>query len=119
MPLNLLLKELVDTDAGASGAMLLASDGEAIEWYACDNSERLRLRGAYLAAMMKRSRSLALQVRLTAGCLIVCYEGASFVAREVERDCFLVLELNASANVGLAVHRILPMATRIYRELGL
>jgi predicted regulator of Ras-like GTPase activity (Roadblock/LC7/MglB family) len=119
VPLKLLLKELVDTVAGAAGAMLLASDGEAIEWYACDNGERLRLRGAYVAVMMQRTRSLALQVRLTAGCLIVCYEGASFVAREIERDCFLVLELNASANVGLAVHRIQPMAARIYRELGL
>lgn len=119
MPLKFLLKELIDTVAGATGAMLLASDGEAIEWYACDSGERLRLRGAYIAVVMQSSRTLALRTRLTAGCLIICYEGASFVVREVERDCFLVLELNASANVGLAVYHVEPMAARIYHELGL
>ena len=119
MPLKLLLKELVDAVAGATGAMLLASDGEVIEWYASDNGERLRLRGAYVAVLVQSSRALALRTRLTADCFIVCYQGASFVAREVERDCFLVLELNASANVGPAVYHVEPMAARIYRELEL
>ena len=119
MPLKALLKELVESVAGATGALLLASDGEAIEWYANDNGERLRLRGAYVAVAMQGSRALALRARINPGCLIVRYDGASFVAREVERDCSLVIELNASASVGLAVYHAQSMAARIHRELEL
>jgi len=119
VPLKALLKELIESVAGATGALLLASDGEAVAWYAHDSGERLRLRGAYIAVAMQGSRALALRVRLNPDCLIVHYDGASFVAREVERDCFLILELNASANLGLAVYHIQPMAVRIHLELGL
>ena len=119
MPLKLLLKELVESVAGATGALLLASDGETVESYAHDSGERLQLRGAYIAVAMQGGRALALRARLNPGCLIMRYDGASFIAREVERDCFLVIELNASANVGLAVYHIQPMAARIHRELGL
>lgn len=119
MPLKRLLKELVDSVTGATGALLLAGDGETIAWYAHDNGERLRLRGAYVAVAMQGSRALTLRARLNLGCLIVRYAGASFVAREVERDCFLVMELHAAANIGLAVYHLQPMAARIHRELGL
>jgi predicted regulator of Ras-like GTPase activity (Roadblock/LC7/MglB family) len=119
VPLKLLLKELVESVNGATGALLLASDGEAVAWHAHDSGERLRLRGAYIAVAMQGSRALALQARLNPGCLIVHYDGASFIARAVERDCFLIIELKAAANIGPAVYHIQPMAARIHRELDL
>lgn len=116
-----LLKQLVKSIEGASGAILLESAGEAIEWHSTDASqaERLRLRGAYVAVALQNSRALVPRTGLgEAGYLVMQYEGASFIAQAVERDYFIVVELRASANIGQALFRLQPLLDGLRRALA-
>lgn len=118
MPFKALLKELVESVQGASGAMLLESDGEAVQWYTEMEVERLRLRGAYIALVLQGgSRAITRAELGDTGCTILQYDGASFLGQQVERDYFLVLELDSSANMGQAIHRIQPTVASIRRAL--
>ena len=121
MPFQKLLKQLVDGVEGASGAILLESAGEAVQWYAVDErmAERLRLRSAYVAVMLQNSRALA--ARTDAGevaHLVLQYDGVSFIAQAIERDYFIVLELYAWANVGQAIYRLQTAIEGLRRALG-
>ncbi|MGA9771308.1 MAG: hypothetical protein WBV94_19900 [Blastocatellia bacterium] len=119
VPFKVLLKELVASVQGASGAMLLEGDGEAVQWYTETDVERLRLRGAYIAMVLRGGSLATALARLgDTGCTILQYDGASFLGQQVERDYFLVIELDSSANVGQAIHRIQPAVTTIRRELS-
>jgi predicted regulator of Ras-like GTPase activity (Roadblock/LC7/MglB family) len=109
VPFRGLLKQLVEGVEGASGAILLESAGEAVQWHAADESraERLRLRSAYVAVVLQNSQTVA--ARTDAGrvaYLVLQYDGASFVAAAVERDYFVVLELSPAANVAQAIYRL-------------
>jgi len=48
--IDTLLNELVSSVEGATGAIIVAVDGEAVGWGVSSFSERLRLRGAYAAS---------------------------------------------------------------------
>jgi predicted regulator of Ras-like GTPase activity (Roadblock/LC7/MglB family) len=118
LPIYSLLKDLVSTVDGATGAILLGTDGEAVQSYARDSGERLRLRGAYVALMLKSCRATALRANLGAlNCLVLEYAGSSFVVHEIDRDYFLVLELSASANIGEALFRLKPAVENLRAEI--
>lgn len=114
------LKQLVASVAGASGAVLIESAGEAVQWYAVDESqvERLRLRSAYVAVVLQNSRAIAARIEAgRAAYLVLQYDGVSFIAQVVERDYFVVVELCSSANIGQAIYRLQPIIDRLRREL--
>lgn len=120
MPFRDLLKQLVASVEGASGAVLLESAGEAVQWHAVDErqAERLRLRSAYVGVVLQNSRALA--TRAEAGralYLVLQYDGASFIAQMVERDYFLVIELCPLANIGQALYRLQPMIDSLRHAL--
>ena len=48
VPFTNLLERLVSNIQGADGALVLESDGEAVQWYCPGGAELLRLRCAYL-----------------------------------------------------------------------
>jgi predicted regulator of Ras-like GTPase activity (Roadblock/LC7/MglB family) len=106
--LDLLLKELVSSVDGATGAIILADDGEAVQWYSLSNSsERLQLRGAYLAVVMRAFRGSASRAGLGGPMnLVVEYDGANLVALEIEDDCLVVLELKVGTDIGHAIYRV-------------
>jgi predicted regulator of Ras-like GTPase activity (Roadblock/LC7/MglB family) len=121
VPFRELLKQLVDSIEGASGAILLESAGEAVQWYAVDESrvERLRLRSAYVAVVLQNSQLLA--KRTEAGevaHLVLQYDGASFIAQAVERDYFVVLELYPRANIGQAIYRLQTIIEGLRQAVG-
>lgn len=121
MPFRELLKQLVESVEGASGAILLESAGEAVQWYAVDESrvERLRLRSAYVAVVLQNSQLLA--KRTEAGevaHLVLQYDGASFIAQAIERDYFVVLELYPWANVGQAIYRLQTIVEGLRRAMA-
>ena len=119
MPFKALLKELVASAQGASGAILVEADGEAVQWYAETDEDRLRLRAAYVAMVLEGCHAVAARARLgNAGCAILQYDGACFIGQEVESDYFLVLELDPSANVGQAIHRLQPAIDNLRRALA-
>jgi len=116
--IDTLLNELVSSVEGATGAIIVAVDGEAVGWGASSFNERLRLRGAYAAFVMQTFRAAAGRAGLGhLKHLVVEYNGATLVAQEIDNDCSLVLELNATANVGRAVYRIQAAAPKLRHEI--
>jgi predicted regulator of Ras-like GTPase activity (Roadblock/LC7/MglB family) len=121
VPFQALLKQLVDSIEGASGAILLESAGEAVQWQAVDESraERLRLRSAYVAVVLQNSQRLAARTDAgEAAHLVLQYDGASFIAQAVERDYYVVVELYPWANVGQAIYRLQTSVEGLRRALG-
>jgi predicted regulator of Ras-like GTPase activity (Roadblock/LC7/MglB family) len=119
VPFKALLKDLVASAEGASGALLVEADGEAVQWHAETEEDRLRLRAAYVVMALGSYRAAASRAGLgNAGCAILQYEGASFLGQEIERDYFLVLELDPSANVGQALHCLRPAIDGLRRALA-
>jgi predicted regulator of Ras-like GTPase activity (Roadblock/LC7/MglB family) len=120
MPFRDLLRQLVAGVEGASGAVLLESAGEAVQWHAVDEreTERLRLRCAYVGVVLQNSNAIAARAGVGRGLYMVLqYDGASFIAQMVERDYFLVIELSPLANVGQALYRLQPMIDRLRHAL--
>jgi predicted regulator of Ras-like GTPase activity (Roadblock/LC7/MglB family) len=114
-----LLEELVSGVKGASGAIILETDGEAVQWYAGVDGERLRLRGAYLALELQACRAPDIRGNLGAvSCLVLEYEDATLVAHEIDDDCFVVLELAPSANIGEARFRLKHIAAKLRSEIA-
>jgi predicted regulator of Ras-like GTPase activity (Roadblock/LC7/MglB family) len=114
------LKQLVADVEGASGAVLIESAGEAVQWYAVDESqvERLRLRSAYVAVVLQNSRAIAARIEAgRAAYLVLQYDDVSFIAQVVERDYFVVVELRSSVNIGQAIYHLQPIIDRLRREL--
>ena len=114
-----LLNELVSSVEGATGAIIVAVDGEAVGWGGSSFGERLRLRGAYAAFVMQTFRAAAGRAGL--GRLmhvVVEYNGATLVAQEIDNDCSVVLELEPSATVGRAVYRIQMTAASLRDQIA-
>jgi len=113
-----LLNELVSSVDGATGAIIVAADGEAVQWGAAEGSERLRLRGAYVAFVMQTFRAAAARAGLgRLHHLVVEYNGATVIAQKIDDDCSVVLELKANASVGRAVYRMQTVAARLRDEI--
>ena len=115
-----LLQELVSKIEGASGAIFLEKDGEAVAWYTEGDVGRLRLRAAYAAVVLQAARGLADEMKVGATTrLVLAYEQAKFIIEELESGYFLVLELDATASVGKAIYLIKPTAEQLCRETAL
>lgn len=116
MSIDNLLEELA-TIEGATGAILLEGAGEAIRWHS-PNAERLRLRGAYVGVVLKSCRATAVRAKLGGlSCLTLAYDGAGFIAQDIDDDCFVVLELSPTACVGRALFCIKPLIDKLRCEI--
>jgi predicted regulator of Ras-like GTPase activity (Roadblock/LC7/MglB family) len=119
VPFQALLKKLVSKVEGAEGAIFLDREGEAVQWHARSDAERLRLRAAYLAVVLRCCRASADALALgRIRYLLIDYEGARLVAEEVEGGYFVVIELSNSANLGQALYRMGPAVEDLRREIG-
>ena len=117
MPFKALLKELVSSVEGATGAVFLASDGEAVQWHSDGDGERLQLRGAYITVLLQGCRGSSDRLMLGGiSHLILEYDGARFIVEGLDRGYFLMLELDSSANIGQAIYRIQPVVARLRQE---
>ena len=118
MPFTNLLEHLVSSVDGATGALILEADGEAVQWYSRTDGDLLRLRSAYLANVLPSCREATSRMNLgELGYLLVSYDGASFVIQEFSRGYYLLLEINSLANVANAVYRLtqaIPEARRAF-----
>jgi predicted regulator of Ras-like GTPase activity (Roadblock/LC7/MglB family) len=119
LSIETVLSELVSSVDGATGAIILAGDGEAVQWHATMNGERLRLRGAYVALAVQSFRdSRAIRQFGALKGLVLEYDGSNFVAEDIDNDCFVVLEMDTSSNIGEAMFRLSPAAIKLRRELA-
>ena len=120
MPFTKLLMQLVSSVEGATGALVVEADGEAVQWYSPASAERLRLRCAYLVNVLQLCRVASARLNLgKAGHLAIAYDGACFVVEEVSEGYYLLIEMNPHANVALAAHRLkqaLPQARALFGE---
>ena len=118
MSIESVLSELVSDVEGATGAIILAADGEAVQWHATTDAEQLRLRGAYVAVAVQSYRESTVREKVGAmRSLVLEYDGSSFVAQEIDTDCFVAIELAASANIGEALFRLGPAVAKLRDEL--
>lgn len=112
------LEELVSSVEGAEGAIFLEVDGEAVEWYAPGDGDRLRLRAAYIAVVLQASRALAKHLDIgTTRQMLLAYEGAKFIIEELGSGYFLVLEVSVSTNVAWARYRMQPAVASLRAEI--
>ena len=119
MQFSQLLSDLVRAVDGARGAVFLADDGEAVEWYPAGESDRLRLRAAYLAVVVQSCRGSISRLDLGGiKKLIVQYQSAQFVIEEIEGSYFLVLELGPSANLAQCAGSLVPAVANLRREIN-
>ncbi|MEK6406047.1 MAG: roadblock/LC7 domain-containing protein [Acidobacteriota bacterium] len=101
------LEKLVSQVEGATGAILLEADGEAVLWYPVANSDRLRLRAAYAAVVLKSCRAAAIPAKLRGlKSLVMEYDCATLVVQGIDGDYFALVELGPSANIGQALFRL-------------
>jgi len=118
LSISSVLSELVAAVDGATGAILLEADGEAVHWYPEGGGERLRLRGAYIAVVVKSCRSTGVcRNPLELVCLTLKYVGSSFIAQEINRDCLVVLEMEPDVNAGQAAFRMRSAIERLRVEI--
>ncbi|HWC76629.1 MAG TPA: roadblock/LC7 domain-containing protein [Blastocatellia bacterium] len=118
MPFRDQLETLVSTVRGVQGAIVLALDGEAVEWCGQSNGERLKLRAAYAGVVLQAARQLARQLNSgTPRQLILSYDGARLFVQELTAGYFLILELDPSSNVGEAGHGIGPAIAILSQEI--
>lgn len=114
-----ILDELVSSVDGATGAIIVALDGEAVQWGASEQSERLRLRGAYVAVVMQAFRAAAARAGFGhLHHLAVEYDGATLITQEIDNDCSVILELKPNASIGRAVYRMQTAAARLRDEIS-
>ena len=112
-----LLAELVSSVEGATGAIILDADGEAVGFYSAEG-ECTRLRGAYVSLMLRDLRaSKALNQLGSMRGMVIEYEGASLVAKQIDDDCIIVLELALFTNISEAMFRLASSAQLLRREL--
>jgi predicted regulator of Ras-like GTPase activity (Roadblock/LC7/MglB family) len=117
VPFTNLLKQLVSSVEGATGALMLESDGEAVQWYSRTEGERLRLRSAYLATVLKSCRAAMEGMNFgRLGHLVLNYDGASFVIQELSPGYYLVLEMSPFTNVAEGIHNLKQALTELLRE---
>ena len=114
-----LLRDLVKSVEGVEGAVFLDEDGEAVDYYSENDSERLKLRSACVAPVMKTARAVARAIASdNLSRLVMNYDGAILIIEELELGYFLMLELQASASVGEAVYRMKPIASKLRSEIA-
>ena len=119
LSIDSLLKKLVEQVEGATGAIVLEADGEAVQWYTTGDSDRLRLRSAYLAVVLRASRVPAARAALgDLRSLLLKYDYSCLVVREIESDCFAVLELDPSANLSQALFHLDPIIEELRVEIA-
>jgi predicted regulator of Ras-like GTPase activity (Roadblock/LC7/MglB family) len=119
LSIDSLLEKLVAQVEGATGAIVLEADGEAVQWYTIDDADRLRLRSAYVAVVLKSSRAPSSRAALgDLRSLLLQYDSSCLVVREIESDCFVVLELGPSANISEALFRLDPIIRELRGEIA-
>ena len=114
-----ILKSLVSQVDGAQGAIFLDGDGEAVMWHTQGDGNELRLRAAYVAVLVRTSRSIT--SRLHGGnitTLLVEYENCQFLIQNLARGYFLALELDKSANLGQALRQVGPVVEVLCQEIA-
>jgi predicted regulator of Ras-like GTPase activity (Roadblock/LC7/MglB family) len=117
MPYQAILDELVRSVPGASGALLLDSEGEVVV-QAGERDYRHKLIGAYQGLALSVARRIARRHGTGDVRALTCrYSGAALVLRPLKDGYYFVLSLRAGAHVAEAERRSEGIRLRMEREL--
>ncbi len=119
MPFSKLLADLVDSVAGASGAIFLDGECEYVQYYGHLDSFRTKWLGAYQGILLQHMRGIVSRLRVSGLDKIVTgYEGATFITKNLKDNYYVVLVLDPSANIGQGIHEIDRVAAIINAEIA-
>lgn len=118
MPFKRILKELMEAVPGSTGAILADWEGEAVEQCCNYDAYDLKVIGAHkgiLLNLMKEAHS-----NMEAGELrhtVISTDRQHLLTGPVGSDYFLVMTLDKSAIVGLAIHHFEVALEQMYGEI--
>lgn len=118
MPFKRILKELIDAVPGATGAILADWEGEAVEQCCQYDDYDLKVIGAHkgiLLNLMKEAHE-----KMDAGVLkhtVITTDGQHLLTGSIGTDYFLVMTLDTTAIVGLAIHHFQVAVDRMHKEI--
>lgn len=105
MPFKTILKDLVESTPGATGAILADWEGEAVEHYAVYDDYELKIIGAHKGIILNRLKEL--QQGIAAGEtreVLISTDMLHIVTGAVGPEYSLVMTLNRNAVVGRALY---------------
>ena len=118
MPFKTILKELMDAVPGSTGAILADWEGESVEQCCLYDVFDLKVIGAHkgiLLNLMKEAHQ-----KMDAGELrhtVISTDERHLLTGPIGTDYFLVMTLDKSAIVGLAIRHFEAALERMYREI--
>ena len=118
MPFKTILKELMDAVPGATGAILADWEGEAVEQCCQFDVFALKVIAAHKGILLNLMKDA--HQKIEAGELrhtVITTEGQHFLTGPIGADYFLVMTLDKTAIVGLAVHHFQAALQRMFREI--
>ena len=118
MPFKKMLRELVESAAGATGAILADWEGEAVEQHCLYDDYELKVLAAHKGIILNRVKEL--QARLTGDSLreaVISTASQHVLIGGVGDDYLLVLTLDRSAIVGLALRQFRSVVECLKKEI--
>jgi predicted regulator of Ras-like GTPase activity (Roadblock/LC7/MglB family) len=118
MPFKMILNNLMESVPGATGAILADWEGEAVEQACLYDVFDLKVTGAHkgiLLNLMKEAHQ-----KVNAGELrhaVISTGNQHYLTGPIGTDYFLVMTLDKSAIVGLAIHHFQAAQGRMYKEI--
>jgi len=118
VPFKTILRELMDTVPGATGAILADWEGEAVEQCCLFDVFALKVIAAHKGILLNLMKDA--HQKIEAGELrhtVITTEEQHFLTGPIGADYFLVMTLDKTAIVGLAVHHFQAALQRMFREI--
>ena len=118
MPFKTILTELMEAVPGATGAILADWEGEAVEQCCRYDVYALKVIAAHKGILLNLMKDA--HQKIDAGELrhtVITTEGQHLITGSIGEDYFLVMTLDKTAIVGLAVYHFQAALERMFREI--
>lgn len=119
MPFKAILRELVESTPGASGAILTDWEGEAVEWHTVSGDEfDLKILGAHQNIILNRLREIQQENPLqNLREAVITTDLQRIVIGAVGKDYSLVMTLERRALLGRAIFRMQSSTRLLEKEI--
>lgn len=118
MPFKTILANLMDSVPGSTGAILADWEGEAVEQSCLYDIYDLKVTGAHKGILLNLMKDA--HKKMEAGEMkhaVITTENQHYLTGPIGNDYFLVLTLDRSAIVGLAIRHFQVAIDRMYKEI--
>lgn len=118
MPFKTILNNLMDSVPGATGAILADWEGEAVEQACLYDVYDLKVTGAHKGILLNLMKDA--HQKMGAGELkhtVITTEKQHFMTGPIGADYFLVMTLDKTAIIGLAIYHFQAAIDGMYKEI--